>query len=156
MDALVELEALAAGSSSERPSSAVHVKGEIFDGDFGSQGAAGVAELELTPSKGTKRELKELPIIRKPEQKRVKSEFLISPKAEVCDEEGSIACPGCHRSRTTGVCFLTGACPTPWTLPDRKGAWCRDCFNCWRLTYQSKCTLVLFGMWLRSAKNYSE
>jgi len=156
MDALVELEALAAGSSSERPSSAVHMKGEIFDGDFGSQGAAGVAELELTPSKGTKRVLKELPIIRKPEQKRAKSEFLISPKAEVCDEEGSIACPGCHRSRTTGVCFLTGACPTPWALPDRKGAWCRDCFNCWRLTYQSKCTLVLFGMWLRSAKNYCE
>ena len=61
-------------------------------------------------------------------------------------------CPGCQRSKFTGVCWLTGD-RILWSLPALRGSWCKDCFNLWRLVWGSKTNLIMFALWLEDSDN---
>lgn len=54
------------------------------------------------------------------------------------DDGGDKLCAGCSRSSKTGKCFLNPEEPVPWSLPSSRGAWCRDCFNTWRLWFSGQ------------------
>ena len=71
------------------------------------------------------------------------------------EQEEEKFCVGCGRSSVSGKCYIRHN-PLPWGLPDCRGAWCRDCFNCWRLVYSKVCTLVMFAQWLRKPHNAIE
>lgn len=72
---------------------------------------------------------------------------------DVLLEEQDKTCPGCKRTLRTGVCWLTGA-EIQWALPGDRGAWCKECFNLWRLCYSSKCNQIMFSLWLDDENNW--
>lgn len=63
-------------------------------------------------------------------------------------------CAGCKRSPSS-PCFL-GPGTVTWALPNNRGAWCKDCFGCWRLLYAGKATLVMFGLYSDRPENIGE
>ena len=71
------------------------------------------------------------------------------------DEEGAVdkACGGCSRSQATGRCWFRPDEITPWALPHRRGAWCRDCHTVWRTCFSHEHTLNFFSGWLRTSAN---
>ena len=64
-------------------------------------------------------------------------------------------CFGCKRSSKTGTCFIQHILIVR-ALPDGRGQWCRDCFNCLRIVYSSKTSLVLFALWIKNPSNFRE
>ena len=81
----------------------------------------------------------------------------VKMEKEECSRDAEVdsnkECLGCIRSAATGTSFFSTV-PVSWALPSTRGLWCKDCFNCWRLMYASRCTLVVFGVWLKSASNW--
>ena len=52
-------------------------------------------------------------------------------------------CSGCSRNCVVGRCWVNIDEMIQWALPQQRGLWCRDCFNLWRLCFQSRTTLVM-------------
>ena len=60
------------------------------------------------------------------------------------DEPVDKECLGCGRGTITGRCWLNPEATLTWALPKKRGQWCRDCYNCWRLCFQEEHSLHLF------------
>ena len=58
------------------------------------------------------------------------------------DDPNNKFCAGCNRNAITGKCWVREGEPVVWALPQGRGAWCRDCFNVWRLRFAQKMPLV--------------
>lgn len=65
------------------------------------------------------------------------------------------ACQGCSR-RPGDACFYGSAGGVEWANSQHRGLWCRDCFNCWRLAFSKRATLLMFVIFLRDARNRRE
>ena len=87
------------------------------------------------------------PIRRSKKASRVSEEYSDQVNVDM------IPCMGCKRDRLKSQCFYSGGL-VEWGAPNRKGAWCRDCFNAWRLLYSGLATLVMFSVWLRNPGNF--
>lgn len=64
-------------------------------------------------------------------------------------------CPGCKRLYGQSGCFIAGGL-VQWSLPGGRGAWCRECFNLWRICFQPHCKLFAMHDWLLTSSNYDE
>lgn len=56
-------------------------------------------------------------------------------------------CLGCFRSSAHGRCYLSASDKREWASHGR-GLWCRDCYTCWRTTYSTDHSLLVFQQWL--------
>ena len=72
------------------------------------------------------------------------------------DEFADKECLGCHRSSASGRCWARPEELLQWALSGYKGLWCRDCFNLWRLNYQTRSTLVMLPCHLASDVTFED
>ena len=65
------------------------------------------------------------------------------------------SCLGCGRGRNTCLSFFEPGGETEWGQPQRRGSWCKDCFNTHRTCYGSH-PLSLFASWIQGQANRDE
>ena len=70
---------------------------------------------------------------------------------------GTYTCQGCARHLEDGVSFIDPGAQFKWARPDGGGAWCQDCFRCWRTKYKDEMPQEELGPWIKdSVKNRLE